>query len=200
MELLEGKKYIINRIYCPDIRLYHVSNLLSDTECEELIKLIDEEKIYKTINESGKQTSYLWNYTGEQKRILENINYKLHQILGIPNSHGEVIQGHIYGPNQKIDPHYDFFNSSRPEDQKAFSKCGQRIWTFIVYLNNVEYGGETHFIYPNIKIQPKAGTGIFWENLSGGKPNYRTLHAGLPLESGKKYILTKWFRENKIRY
>lgn len=88
----------------------------------------------------------------------------------------------------------------RTEDQNALSKCGQRTWTYIVYLNDVDFGGQTYFIYPDIKIQPKAGTWIFWENLSGGQPNLSTLHTGLPIELSKKYIFTKWFRERHIKY
>jgi prolyl 4-hydroxylase len=196
MEILNSSYYQINRIYTPDMRLYHVVNLLTLNECDQLIEYINQDHRYKLTNESGKTTIFFPDFG----YILKNINLTLHQILDIPETKGEVIQAQVYGPNQHIDPHYDFFDDSYLPDQLALSKSGQRTWTFIIYLNDVESGGQTHFIHPNIKIQPKAGTGIFWENLSEGKPNYQTLHAGLPIDTGKKYILTKWFREKEIKY
>lgn len=196
MEILNGNKYQINRIYCQEFRLYHVSNLLSQDDCNQIINLINNENYYRSLSDSGKETIYLYKYN----KIIDDINQLLHKILDIPLNKGEVIQAQVYGTNQQIEPHYDFFNKSILTDQESLLKSGQRTWTFIIYLNDVDAGGETHFIYPDIKIQPKVGQAIFWENLIDGKENYQTLHAGLPILTGRKYILTKWFRENEIRY
>ncbi len=61
--------------------------------------------------------------------------------------------------------------------------------------DDVEKGGETQFPNINIKMKPKEGTLIAWNNLNiDGTNNENTLHEALPPESGKKYVITKWWR------
>ena len=65
----------------------------------------------------------------------------------------------------------------------------------MIYLNDVEEGGETYFKFLDLKIKPESGLAIFWNNLySFGWPNFKTMHEALPPTKGKKYILTKWYR------
>ena len=72
---------------------------------------------------------------------------------------------------------------------------GQRTYTFMCYLNDVEEGGETNFIALNKKFKPKQGTAVIWNNLyRNGIPNPKTLHEACPPVSGDKYVITKWFR------
>ena len=56
----------------------------------------------------------------------------------------------------------------------------------MIYLNDIEEGGETEFLYQQLKIKPKRNTGVIW---SGG---FTHLHRGNP-PSKTKYILTGWF-------
>jgi hypothetical protein len=68
----------------------------------------------------------------------------------------------------------------------------------MIYLNNVESGGETEFPELNKKFKPKKGLAVVWKNSDGtGKENPATLHAGRPVKKGKKIIITKWYRENE---
>ena len=47
-------------------------------------------------------------------------------------------------------------------------------------------------------IEPKPGVLLVWNNaLPDGTPNEATLHAGTPVISGEKYVLTKWYRTRK---
>ena len=62
-----------------------------------------------------------------------------------------------------------------------------RTMAWMVYLNDVEEGGETESLYQQLKIKPKRNTGVIW---SGG---FTHLHRGNPPISGTKYILTGWF-------
>ena len=72
---------------------------------------------------------------------------------------------------------------------------GQRTWTAMVYLNDVESGGETRFKFLNKSFKPKRGQLLLWNNLyKNGIPNFKTLHEALPPISGDKYVITKWFR------
>ncbi len=63
----------------------------------------------------------------------------------------------------------------------------------MLYLNDVDEGGETNFTKLGIKLKPKAGMLIAWNNLNkDGSVDTYTQHEALPPRSGKKYILTKW--------
>jgi prolyl 4-hydroxylase len=65
----------------------------------------------------------------------------------------------------------------------------------MVYLNDVEAGGETYFKHLNLKIKPQQGTLIAWNNLyKNGLPNLKTMHEAFPPVSGSKYVITKWWR------
>jgi prolyl 4-hydroxylase len=71
----------------------------------------------------------------------------------------------------------------------------------MIYLNDVEEGGETNFPLLNMCFKAEKGKAIIWNNLDETyKPNYNTLHEGTPIIKGTKIIITKWFRRplNKI--
>ena len=73
---------------------------------------------------------------------------------------------------------------------------GQRTWTAMIYLNQPEAGGATRFKLLDFQAEPKPGRILIWNNMSlDGSPNPWTLHEGMPVERGTKYIVTKWFRE-----
>lgn len=57
---------------------------------------------------------------------------------------------------------------------------------YTVYLNDVEEGGETEFLYQAIRVKPKMGSLMFWP------AGWTHPHRGNPPLSGDKYILTGW--------
>ena len=65
--------------------------------------------------------------------------------------------------------------------------CADRQMTFILYLNDVEDGGETEFLYQNRRVKPKAGTLVIWP------ASYTHTHRGNPPLSNEKYIMTGWY-------
>ena len=66
----------------------------------------------------------------------------------------------------------------------------------MIYLNEVEKGGETEFLRLNKTFSPTQGTALIWNNLNeDGTPNENTMHQAHPVEKGKKTIITKWFRQ-----
>src|SRR3546814_1859419 len=73
---------------------------------------------------------------------------------------------------------------------------GQRTWTAMIYLNDVAEGGATWFPTAGIRVAPKRGLLLAWNNMKpDGTPNEMTLHEGMPVEKGVKYIITKWRSE-----
>lgn len=74
------------------------------------------------------------------------------------------------------------------EDMNAM--VSKRVGVYIVYLNDVEEGGETEFLYLNKRIAPKKGRILVFP------PNYPWAHRGNPPLSGAKYIMTGWLEFN----
>ena len=62
-----------------------------------------------------------------------------------------------------------------------------RTLAWMLYLNDIEEGGETEFLYQQLKIKPKRNTFVIWSG------SFTHLHRGNPPISGTKYILTGWF-------
>lgn len=66
----------------------------------------------------------------------------------------------------------------------------------MVYLNDVESGAGANFPAIGHTFTPTKGRVVIWNNLRpDGTVNSDTLHAGTPMASGHKIIITKWFRE-----
>ena len=62
----------------------------------------------------------------------------------------------------------------------------KRAATFIYYLNDIEEGGETEFLYQKERVKPVKGRGVWFPAC------YTHLHRGNPPLSNTKYILTGW--------
>ena len=63
---------------------------------------------------------------------------------------------------------------------------GNRAFAFTVYLNDVEEGGETEFLYQKMRVKPTKGTLVVWP------ADWTHTHRGNPPFSGVKYIYTGW--------
>jgi hypothetical protein len=70
--------------------------------------------------------------------------------------------------------------------EDASIQFSQRVGVYILYLNDVEEGGETEFLYFSKRIKPKKGTLLIFP------PNFPWTHRGNPPLSNTKYILTGW--------
>jgi hypothetical protein len=65
-----------------------------------------------------------------------------------------------------------------------------RICSWGVYLNTVEQGGETEFLYQSLRIPAVEGNLVIWP------AGYTHVHRGNPPLSGEKYLLTGWIEWN----
>jgi prolyl 4-hydroxylase len=119
---------------------------------------------------------------------------KICAAVGFDRSLTEPTQGQHYEPGQVFRTHTDFFKPYEL-DKFATVRHGQRTWTFMVYLHEPEGGGETEFPELGLKIAPKLGRAVLWNNLlASGEGNHSTQHQSLPVTAGTKTIITKWFR------
>src|SRR5262249_363371 len=111
----------------------------------------------------------------------------------------ETSQGQLYQVGQEFKAHTDFFKEYELE-RYSTSTLGQRTWTFMIYLNQPEGGGETRFVDVGLTVKPRRGMALVWNNLlASGEGNHFTRHQGMPVTGGTKVIITKWFRKPRTR-
>lgn len=180
--------------------IYAVADFLDERECAHLIGLIDQvarpSELTRDLDED-----YRTSYSGDVDRadpVVRAVERRLYDLLGIDASWGETIQGQRYTAGQQFKEHCDWFDTTQPYWKQEAAVGGQRSWTGMVYLNTVEAGGITEFVRIGVTIPPQQGVLLLWNNnLADGAVNWDTMHAALPVESGVKYVITKWFRARR---
>ena len=174
-------------------------DFLTPDECDGLIRLIDPEcfpsELLSSAPDPDFRTSQSCNMRAEDP-LVSAIEAKLNGLMGIQPENGEIFQGQRYQVGQQFKPHHDFFHASEPYWQHMMRCGGQRTWTAMVFLNVPEGGGQTEFVEAGIKVTPRTGNLLTWNNLDAlGNPNPLSMHSGCPVTAGVKYVITKWYRE-----
>lgn len=180
-------------------QLYTFDNFLSPHECQQVIGAINSKLRPSTITTGEDKTGFRTSSTCDLGYLgmpfLEKIEKRIARTLGIRLTWAEVAQGQKYEVGQEFKAHTDYFEPNSSEYRQYASEQGQRTWTFMIYLNEVAKGGSTYFTALDINFIPKPGQAVIWNNLfEDGIPNPDTIHHGMPVLEGTKYIITKWFR------
>lgn len=185
------------------VEMYIIDNFLTEDECNQFIKVIDQNNQRSTVVKEGGggvdvgRTSYS-SFFDPNNHLVKMLDARMFRYLPeyVPFEHGETPQGQKYNPGQFFNDHHDYFQPDEvARGGSGVPDTGQRNWTFMINLNTVDEGGETDFAKLNVKVKPKRGQAVIWKNINNdGSGNPFTLHAGRPPVSGDKYIITKWFR------
>jgi prolyl 4-hydroxylase len=182
-----------------NLDIFVIRDFLTPEECGGLIARIDVNRVPSDVLGPSPDPDYRTSEScnlNPQDPLVKAVEAKITALMGIEPAHGETIQGQRYAVGQQFKPHHDFFFTSQPywEDQKNHG--GQRTWTAMMFLNKPEAGGQTAFPKAGVRITPRAGNLLAWNNMDPtGQPNEYSLHQGCPVEAGVKYIITKWYRE-----
>ncbi|XP_062101611.1 probable prolyl 4-hydroxylase 3 [Humulus lupulus] len=197
----------------PRAFLYH--NFLSKEECEYLISIAKPHMAKSTVVDSTtgrskdsrvRTSSGMFLKRGRDK-IVRDIEKRIADFTFIPVEHGEGLQVLHYEVGQKYDAHYDYFL-----DEFNTKNGGQRVATVLMYLSDVEEGGETVFpsargnfsSQPNwnelsecakegLSVKPKMGDALlFWSMRPDATLDPSSLHGGCPVINGNKWSSTKW--------
>ena len=183
--------------------IFAIGDFLNADECERLRIMIDEVARPSSLHEVDYASGFRTSFSGDldpDDSFVRGIARRIDDVLGIDPTFGEPIQGQRYLPGQQFKPHNDWFYTSEKYWALEKARGGQRSWTAMVYLNEVEEGGDTHFTHVGMKIQPKSGVLMIWNNAHrDGTPNVDTMHAGSPVVSGAKYVITRWYRTREWR-
>ncbi|KAI7757089.1 hypothetical protein M8C21_028489 [Ambrosia artemisiifolia] len=196
-------------------RAFLYRNFLTDAECDHLIQLAKDklEKSMVADNESGKsiesevRTSSGMFLNKAQDEVVARIESRISAWTFLPVENGESMQILHYENGQKYEPHWDYFH-----DKANQALGGHRIATVLMYLSNVQKGGETVFPESEIKesqpkanedwsecakkgyaVKPRKGDALLFFSLH---PNATTdvlsLHGSCPVIEGEKWSATKW--------
>lgn len=85
----------------------------------------------------------------------------------------------------QIQKYYKNFGFYRPHvDSFPGGTVGDRVLACVIYLNTVDYGGETHFPLHEVKIQPKAGRIVLFP------ATWTHLHESCSAITGDKWIIS----------
>ena len=207
--------------------IYEIDNFLEPEKCKELIKKYDKEleRSYvltsekyskdRTSNQKWITKSQEYDLNIKVLNLINKFTKLFNKNLGNVNlSNCEDFQFAKYEPNQEYKGHYDVCdidkcNSEHKSECKLdYENMGSyRYMTVIIYLNDDFNEGETYFNKLNTKIKPKTGKALVFfsceldnDSLVNGKCKRieESMHAGLKVKNGKKYILTKWVRIKEI--
>jgi hypothetical protein len=120
---------------------------------------------------------------------------RMSSACGRPSNHMEAPAVLHYAVGEQITDHYDFVDPQSPNYLQHIREHGQRMATFLMYLNDDFEGGATDFPHFGVRQEAVLGMGLCFLNaLPDGQPDTRMLHAGLPPLRGEKWIVSQFIR------
>ncbi|UCC15559.1 MAG: SEL1-like repeat protein [Gammaproteobacteria bacterium] len=193
-------------IICWNPRIFRFQVIVDDEEINHLIHLarpilrpamVLNRQTGKRVRDPARRSHNARLNGPLRDTVVCNIEDRLARHSLIPVENGEPITILKYEPGDEYRPHADYYDPRHPGSGTGLTQGGQRVATFLIYLNDVMAGGETAFPRIDISVAPEQGTGLLFFNCTpDGTPDPRTLHAGRPVEKGEKWLLSRWIRAN----
>jgi prolyl 4-hydroxylase len=179
--------------------LFTVPGFATDELCRELAAAIDAQAVPSPLfNDSGTKRvgvrTSSTHYFHDDPLAL-GLGARIDGLLGLDRANAEPLQGQRYRVGEEYRAHRDHLREDRDHWQLERLRGGQRTWTAMLYLNEVDAGGATDFPRLELSIRPEQGMLVVWNNMDRrGHPNASVRHAGTPVEAGTKYVITQWYR------
>lgn len=192
-----------------DPRVEIADEVLSPLECEYVIALGEHRLQRSEVSHdaaSGSQrlqlrTSSDMAFRGfDEDLVLRWLQWRMCTAIGVRLDHAEplVLLRYLHGDEYR--PHRDYLAPGVEGNSPALHLPGQRLHTVFCYLTDVGAGGCTDFPQLDLRIDPRRGRLVHFVNLQpDGSPDPRTLHAGMPVEAGQKWLATLWTRQRRAR-
>lgn len=185
------------------LELFQRRHFLSLDLCTALIDLIDARRRPSTVSDYNGDAAFRTSETCDlaaAEPVVAEIDRRIVALTGLDPAHGEPIQGQRYAVGQEFKGHTDYFEPGGIDFDRYTAVAGNRTWTVMIYLNEPEAGGATRFKAIDKTIRPESGKLLCWNNLrADGSPNPSTIHQGMKVRAGVKYVITKWFRQRPWR-
>lgn len=200
--LIDGRNVQqIFSVHVPDLAV--IRDFLSNSECDELIEhakaylrksvVIDKKTGIQHLDQRRSSSTAVFHT--HDSALLKRIDHRIAALLDWPLSWGESLQVQHYQQGQEYAPHYDYC----PPDTAGIEKLGgQRVATFLMYLNEPQEGGGTSFNDIGLTVDARKGSAVFF-TYDRPYPTSKTLHAGMPVLAGEKWIATKWLHAEEVK-
>lgn len=176
----------------PDVLLFR--RAFTAAECDFLILLA--EPTYQRSVTVGRETIPDQVRTSDGSTIhwlIEDpathaINRRLAALTQTNVVQGEPLQILRYRPGQQYYPHVDWL-----------AEQNRRVLTALIYLNDDYEGGQTAFVKTGLRVKGSKGDMLFFRSIGPDNEfDPMSEHAGLPVQSGTKYLASRWIREERF--
>ncbi len=182
-------------------RMYE--NFITNDEIDHILKSANpkfrDSKLVSGHSDNVRKSKTAW--LTKTDPVISNIIKRVCDITKIPADNAEKMQVVKYEPNGFYSKHFDASCDDKKECVEFEKNGGQRVVTMIIYLNDDFTGGVTSF--PNLKqdFHPKKGNALLFYSLQtqGNKCHPLSLHTGMPVQTGQKYIANVWLRERSYK-
>jgi prolyl 4-hydroxylase len=208
-QTIDGQTFTVRQLSTsPFICL--LDNFLTHDECDALIACAQNDMqrtVYvdpgsgerRAFSDTTTESCYLGGKLLEAT-IVQTLEARVAKLTDIPVVQGESFQVIHYHTGDFIRPHHDYFDPAVEGHQNTINQYGQRLSTLVFYLNTVNDGGETYFPDLGLKVMPRKGSVLWFNNLtSTGDLDKLTLHGGAPVTSGEKWLANKWLTNRHKR-
>lgn len=197
-------------------------NFVSPEQCKHIIALAESrmrpsDLAYRPSDQPDANqqirtsTGTFLSHTQDPDGVLEWLEEKIAAATLLPRENGEAFNVLHYQQHQRYESHMDTFDPKEYGPQSS-----QRIATVLVYLSDVEEGGETVFpkegkmghqqvvsdyaACEGYRYKPRQGDALLFYSVSpDGSIDSRSLHGGCPVVRGEKWVATKWIRNKPMR-
>ncbi len=208
IDVVEWSRAAAYEVVSESPRICRILGFATAAECRWLIELgcgnMRRASVYRRdapgYTESASRTNAEADFTFWQADlVLALVRDRIAACIGAGTAFFEVTKLLRYEPGQQFSLHGDFQEPATPALARELEQRGQRVMTFLVYLNDDYAGGETEFPKVGLRIRGGRGDALFFVNAdAGGNPDRRTVHAGLPPSSGIKWLLSQWVRNRAV--
>jgi prolyl 4-hydroxylase len=182
-------------------RVILFGGLLSNTECDELVALsrarmtasqvVDSDTGGEVAHEG--RTSSGFGFHRGATPLIDRIERRIATLLKWPLEQGEGLQILRYRVGQEYRPHHDYMDPALPGAPAFLARGGQRVASLVMYLNTPTGGGATNFPEIGLEVAAVKGNAVFF-SYDRPHPATKSLHGGMPVTDGEKWVATKWLR------
>ncbi|HEX8662163.1 MAG TPA: 2OG-Fe(II) oxygenase [Brevundimonas sp.] len=184
--------------------IFAIDGFLSPAVCDWMVAraeaMVEPALVYDHQTGTGRRESVRTNTAAQfdlekMDVVLALVRERIARAAGLPVPGLEWTQVLHYDVGQTFDWHVDWLDPATPGYAADLAARGQRIATFLVFLNDDFEGGETAFEAGGLRHRGRKGDALLWANtLPDGVIDRRTRHAGLPPTKGEKWVLSQWLR------
>ena len=205
---------------------YVIPNFISDEECAKFIEIAKKKMSPSGLalrpGEKAEDNTNVRTSSGafitSSEKLIRDVELRIHDAVGVHHSHGEPFNVLRYELGQHYFSHHDYFDNEYGASLNARGgedSRGNRLLTVLLYLSDVEEGGETvlplegdggmeRLSLPDVyqkcdlglKVRPRKGQALVFYSLKpDGNFDPQSLHGGCPVVKGEKWVATKWIRQ-----